>query len=96
MGEIPLTTQVLIAHDPAYHTLDYANSTYNKDRHVGSTSLQKRKLELPNLTHHISGHIHEAYSVTIQGNLTNICASILNDRYELVNTPIEFNINEYK
>lgn len=78
-AKIPNDTDVLITHGPSYGCLDLIE----EGRNVGSESLRERK-EVLDLKLHVSGHIHEAYGVV--GN--NVCASVLNRRYELVNEPI--------
>jgi len=86
---IPDTTNVLITHGPAYGCHDLINRFYNRDPHVGSQSLTKRKQELVGtLKCHISGHIHEAYNISTANNLTNVCASVLDEHYTLKNKPI--------
>jgi len=37
--------------------------------------------------HHIFGHIHEDYGVLAKRETTFVNASVLDDRYELTNTP---------
>lgn len=92
-AEIPDDTDVLITHGPAYGTNDLVNNLWSPDPHVGSKSLTKRKQELAGtLKAHISGHIHEAAGEIItqskNGAIHNICASVLDERYRLVNKPI--------
>jgi Icc-related predicted phosphoesterase len=86
--KIPDDTNILITHGPAYMCLDKVNNTYGGDPHVGSKTLQNRKLELPNLKLHVSGHIHEAYGQVDHASYTNICASSVDVKYRLVNKPI--------
>ena len=81
-------TNVLITHGPAYLCNDKVNNSWSRDANVGSESLRKRKLLLPDLKVHISGHIHEAYGINNNDGFVNICPSVLNERYELVNKPI--------
>lgn len=86
---IPEDTDVLITHGPAYGHNDLVVNSYGDDPHVGSTSLRNRKFTLKDtLKLHISGHIHEAYGITKDFSITNVCSSILNERYLLVNVPI--------
>ena len=87
---IPYDTNVLITHGPAYGCHDLVKHAYGRDPHVGSKSLTKRKQELlGTLKCHISGHIHENGSkVVTSGNLQNVCASVLDEKYQLVNNPI--------
>ena len=91
-NEIPDDTDVLITHGPAYGSGDLVKRAYGRDPHVGSKSLTKRKQELAGtLKAHISGHIHEGYSIN-GANPINVCASILDERYQLVNKPITITI----
>ena len=83
-AQIPLDTNVLITHGPAYCACDLVKNAHLRDPHVGSQSLHSRKKLLKDLKYHISGHIHEAYGR--QGS--NINASVLNEKYQLVNEPI--------
>ena len=91
--EIPSDIHILISHGPAYGSGDLVNNTFSADPHVGSKSLTARKKELTELILHISGHIHEGYGVTQTGDCTNISASVLNERYKLVNDPIVIEID---
>ena len=88
---IPDDTNVLITHGPAYECLDRVNSNHNRDPHVGSTYLRDRKKELQQLKLHVFGHIHESAGSSIT-TCNNVNASLLNARYQLVNTPIVVNI----
>ena len=84
-NKIPDYTNILITHGPAYKCNDKVKHAAWRDPHVGSQSLARRKAELGDtLKLHISGHIHEAYNA--EGE--DICASILDERYNLVNKPI--------
>lgn len=94
--KIPDDTNVLITHGPAYGTHDQVKHAYGCDPNVGSESLVYRKRELEGtLKLHISGHIHEAYGIS-GTNPTNICASVLNENYQLVNNPIIITIKDIK
>ena len=53
-SRIPSGTQVLLTHGPALWTLDEVPKG-----HAESSALLDRIVNLPNLTHHIFGHIHE-------------------------------------
>jgi len=87
--KIPDDTNVLITHGPAYGSGDLVRNTYSDDPHVGSKSLKFRKLAIQDsLRLHVSGHIHEAYGTTTTGNCTNVCASVLDERYRLINKPV--------
>lgn len=85
---IPEDTNILVTHGPAYGVNDLVSNAFGRDPHVGSKSLSIRKAELPNLKAHISGHIHEAYNQQVIADVLHICPSILNERYQHVNSPI--------
>ena len=86
---IPSDTDVLITHGPAYGYHDLVKHAYGRDPHVGSRSLHERKLALQDsLQLHISGHIHEGYGTSETVACKNVCASILDETYKLVNEPI--------
>jgi Icc-related predicted phosphoesterase len=86
---IPDNTNVLITHGPAYECNDKVNNAYGRDPHVGSKSLKYRKLELADLKLHISGHIHEnGGNIVTIGNVTNVCASVLDETYNLTHVPV--------
>jgi len=87
--KIPDNTNVLVTHGPAYGCHDQVKRAYGRDNCVGSKSLKHKKLSLQGtLKAHISGHIHEAYGVNTSNGCTDICASVLDERYKLVNKPI--------
>lgn len=86
---IPAGTDVLVTHGPAWGACDL--SSYG-DRHTGSQSLREAIVRLrPAL--HITGHIHEAYGTTAVGRTIVGNASCVNARYELVNDPLLFRLN---
>ena len=88
-AKIPNDTQVLITHGPAYDCHDQVNNIHGPDDHVGSKSLTQRKQVLQDsLKAHISGHIHEAFGTSTSLGCTNVCASIVDEHYQLVNKPI--------
>jgi len=89
-NKIPDDTNVLITHGPSYGgSQDLVKHAYGRDPHVGSQSLHYKKLSLQGtLKAHISGHIHEGYSTTVNNGCTSICASVLNEKYKLTNDPI--------
>lgn len=68
-------TQVLLTHGPALWTLDKVSRG-----HVGSHSLAKRLEELPQLTHHIFGHIHESRG-KFRGNYLSVNATCIDKWY---------------
>ncbi len=84
---IPVDTDIVITHGPVFKILDKTTS----GNHVGCEDLLARIIELQPAVH-ISGHIHEAYGETSLGNTKFINASILNERYKLVNKPVVFDL----
>ena len=82
---IPEKTDVLITHGPVFQVLDKTRS----GQHVGCKDLLVKLHEVrPKV--HICGHIHEAYGTLNEGGTKFINASILNERYQRINRPIEF------
>lgn len=87
---IPLDTDILITHGPAYGILDKTN----KGASVGSKSLQTWLKYVARPMLHVFGHIHESYGtekVFPRYNnkmMISVNASVVNERYEHVNKPI--------
>lgn len=84
---IPSNTDVLLTHGPVYGILDNVVN----DRHAGDKDLLKKVLEIKPKVH-VCGHIHEAHGTAKQHGIKFINASVLNERYELVNKPIVFEL----
>jgi hypothetical protein len=81
---IPVDTDILITHGPPFGKLDYVR--YGNEN-VGCEELMKRVEEIkPKI--HVFGHIHEGYGYVFDGNTHYINASVLNDRYEYRNKPV--------
>ncbi len=84
-ARIPDDVDVLVTHGPAYGFLD---RTADGAR-AGSITLRRRLLELAALKLHVCGHIHDAYGTdVISTGAVVVNASLVNERYEMVNTPI--------
>lgn len=84
---IPADTDILITHGPVFRALDKTTS----GEHVGCKDLFNKLQEVkPKI--HICGHIHEAYGTTDKAGIKFINASVVNDQYDLVNSPIEFEL----
>ena len=85
---IPNDTDVLITHGPAYMRLD---KVVHGGAHVGCmdllTAIRRVRPQF-----FVCGHIHEAYGMVKEGITTYINASVLNEKYEMVNKPIVFEI----
>lgn len=87
---IPPDTDILITHGPVYRTLD----TNSQGQNVGCRDLFKKVNEIkPKI--HICGHIHEAYGTADKSGIKFINASVLNERYELTNSPITFELPSF-
>jgi Icc-related predicted phosphoesterase len=84
---IPTNTDVLITHSPVFGILDYTISGMR----VGCEDLLLKVEEL-RPKYHICGHIHEAYGMQEKDGTTFINASVLNEKYVLVNEPIVFEL----
>jgi Icc-related predicted phosphoesterase len=84
---IPANTDVLITHGPVFGILD---ETIGGEK-VGCKDLLHTTQQL-SLKAHICGHIHEAYGVQEMGSTKFINASVLNQRYWMVNEPVVFEV----
>lgn len=84
---IPLNTDILITHGPAYGVLDY---TIGGDNAGCEELLSAIKRVKPR--YHLFGHIHEGYGVFETDETTFINGSMLNESYAPINHPmsIEF------
>jgi Icc-related predicted phosphoesterase len=86
-ARIPAGTDLLITHGPPFGILDNViNGNYAGDKDL----LQKVEEIKPAV--HVFGHIHEAYGRLKRGTTTFINASVLNEKYELVNPPVVFEL----
>jgi Icc-related predicted phosphoesterase len=80
---IPPHTDVIITHGPVFGILDRTTD----GTHVGCDDLLLKVQEIkPRL--HICGHIHEGYGLVHRDGTDFVNASVLNERYQLVNKPI--------
>ncbi len=86
---IPSDTDIIITHGPVFRRLDKTTG----GEHVGCKDLFNKVQEVkPKI--HICGHIHEAYGTIKKSGVQFINASVVNAKYELVNRPIEFELQE--
>lgn len=83
---IPDDTDILITHGPPFGILD--ETVYSK--RTGCEELLLRVYQIQP-KHHIFGHIHENYGVLAKRETTFVNASVLDDRYELVNDALVLN-----
>lgn len=84
---IPQQTDIIITHGPVANILDATTSGHN----AGCADLLQKINEIQPKVH-ICGHIHEAYGVVEKQGTTFINASALNEKYQLVNKPVVFEL----
>jgi Icc-related predicted phosphoesterase len=84
---IPNDTDILITHGPVSGILD----STKKGEHVGCEDLLNRVNKIKPRVH-LCGHIHEAYGTVEKKGIKYINASVLNERYELTNNPVIFEL----
>lgn len=84
---IPTNTDILITHGPMFRTLD----RNNQGQHIGCKDLFNRIQEVKPKVH-VCGHIHESYGTINKTGTKFINASVLNEHYELINSPIVFEL----
>ncbi len=81
--QIPLDTDVLITHGPAYGVLDWIPE---ENVRVGCELLAER-VQVVKPRYHIFGHIHESYGQEENVGVTSVNASCLDRQYRLANAP---------
>jgi predicted phosphodiesterase len=87
---IPLDTDILICHGPAKGYLDLTTDGTS----TGCPYLLDKISEMTNLKLFVHGHIHEAYGqIDFPDGGIFVNASLLDRRYNMVNLPIEIEIN---
>jgi len=84
---IPAKTDILMTHGPVSGIHD----TVINSEHVGCRDLLEKIKEI-NPSVHLCGHIHEGYGMTKKFSTTFINACVLNESYELVNSPVVFDV----
>ena len=84
---IPVDTDYLIVHGPAYKHLDIGNP---KHGHLGSKTLAKKIDELK-IPYVLFGHIHGSYGVEKTKHTTYVNCALLDEDYDMVNDPIIIN-----
>ena len=93
-AKIPLDTNVLITHGPAYSYLDY---TIFGHKNVGCHDLLERIKEVkPQI--HTCGHIHHSHGSKYDQYTTYFNASICDERYQPTNKPwiVDLDLNTKK
>ena len=85
-SNIPIDTDVLITHSPAFGILDFDDNI-----HYGSKELLTR-LSALNLRAHLFGHIHANHGITTIGNTIFSNGAIMNTDYTHLLNPIRLEI----
>lgn len=85
-SNIPIDTDVLITHSPAFGILDFDDNI-----HYGSEELLTR-LSALNLRAHLFGHIHANHGITTIGNTIFSNGAIMNTDYTHLLNPIRLEI----
>ena len=85
-SNIPIDTDVLITHSPAFGILDFDDNI-----HYGSEELLTR-LSALNLRAHLFGHIHGNHGITTIGNTIFSNGAIMNTDYTHLLNPIRLEI----
>jgi predicted phosphodiesterase len=87
--QIPMDTDILITHGPAYGYVDKVVGQYEN---LGCELLTERIKEIkPKI--HVCGHIHTGYGYTFDGDTHYINASVLNEQYGYSNKPLTVDWN---
>ena len=85
-AKIPDNVDILITHGPPQDHLDVSGPPWNTP-HLGCELLRVRVDKIkPKI--HVFGHIHGGYGYKFYNGTHFINASVLNERYDLVNPPI--------
>jgi|LakMenEpi03Aug12_release.lakeMendotaPanAssembly.Ray.scaffolds.fasta_scaffold345354_2 Icc-related predicted phosphoesterase len=83
-GMIPMNTDILVTHGPAWGFVDTIKGTTT---HLGCELLTERIKEIkPKI--HVCGHIHSGHGYVFDGNTHFINAAVLGERYTYENKPI--------
>lgn len=89
--EIPLTTDVVVSHQPPKGRLDMTDYGYGLASH-GSEKLLRRIMQVKPCLH-LFGHEHSANGIIKENEIIFSNGSVLDDRYELKFTPRLINID---
>ena len=85
---IPKTTDILVTHGPPFGFGDLlAEGSSDPNTHIGDKNLLDNIMMIkPELN--VFGHIHEGYGIYEEEYTTFINASVVDERYDLVNEPV--------
>ena len=85
--EIPVNTQVIVTHGPAYGIMDQVSD----NTHIGCKELLHRIKEVqPEV--HISGHLHNSYGVVSIGKTRFVNCSSLDERLRSIHPPLSIDL----
>lgn len=85
--DIPLDTDILVTHGPAFGKLDTVEG--RRSDHLGCELLTERIAEVkPKI--HVCGHIHTGYGYVFDGTTHFFNASALNEQYAYAHKPFTF------
>jgi hypothetical protein len=88
-ADIPLDTDILITHGPAWGHLDTVKGTSVP---LGCELLTERiKVVKPKI--HVCGHIHTGYGYKFDGDTHFFNAAVLNEQYNFTQKPFTFDWN---
>lgn len=90
---IPIDTDVLITHGPAYGILDEIDHGGFRPEHTGCPSLLK-KIEEVQPKYHVFGHIHEGFGRIDIGNVSHCNVSTMNKQYDIYNCPVVIQLDK--
>jgi Icc-related predicted phosphoesterase len=89
-GMIPMDTDILITHGPAWGYVDDVEG--RRGEHLGCELLAERiKVVKPKI--HICGHIHTGNGYMFDGDTHYINAAVLNERYHYAHKPFQVDWN---
>ena len=87
MLKMPVNTDILITHGPAYGTLDTIE--WDRSKNLGCEMLAERIAQLkPKI--HVCGHIHSGYGYKFDGTTHFFNAAVLGESYTYQNKPFTF------
>lgn len=90
---IPVETDLLITHGPAYGILDEIDREAGDQEHTGCPSLLER-IQIVKPRYHVFGHIHEGYGRLEHNGVSHCNVSTMNKRYEISNEPVVLPLNK--
>lgn len=86
-NDIPLDTDILITHGPAFGVLDKVKG---RNDNLGCELLRER-IDVVKPKIHVVGHIHSSHGYYFDGNTHFFNASVLNEQYKYEYKPFTFN-----